>query len=81
MTTDVEHFSSQQCLDTIAIHFGPIEPTGDLEEDAKRDYNLARLIHVMKQYHMAIDHIADKYRNNRFGKMANDYLDWLGIPE
>ena len=66
---------------------GQIEPVGETHTDDKRFENLQILLKLMCKLHVEIDRIATENKDRqecsmaRAGKLCNEYLDWLGIPD
>jgi len=64
---------------------GAIDPVGETHTDDKRFENLKVQIELMKELHMQIDAVATENKDrpefsmSRAGKLADEYLDWLGI--
>jgi hypothetical protein len=76
-----------ELIDVVLKLTGPVQPAGETHTDDKRYENLKTLIELAKDIHRLIDNLAyenaksDLFSLKRAGKEANDYLDWLGIPE
>lgn len=74
-------------LEIVNRLIGKIEPIGETNVDNIRLENIKNMIELMKDLHIQIDNIAyynkDRHEHSmkEIGKLANDYLDWLGIKE
>ena len=78
--------NEKEILKVINYLIGNITPIGDEAADEVSMQNIEKLISIMKGLHLKIDEIASlKYEGldskKRIIKLANDYLDWLGIEE
>jgi hypothetical protein len=78
--------NEEEILRLIEYLIGNITPIGDEAADEVSMQNIEKLISIMKKLHLRIDEIASlKYEGldskKRVIKLANDYLDWLGIEE
>jgi len=78
--------NEEEILRLIEYLIGNITPIGDEAADEVSMQNIEKLISIMKELHMKIDEIASLKDNGydskkRVIKLANDYLDWLGIEE
>lgn len=76
----------EEILKLIGYLIGTITPIGNEAADEVAMQNIEKFISIMKGLHMKIDEIASlKYEGldskKRVIKLANDYLDWLGIEE
>ena len=77
--------TAEELLTLIATLIGPVEPTGDTAADDIREQNMKTLIELSKELHVVIDHTAAIYKDSKYGsekrigKLADDYLNWLGI--
>ena len=76
----------EEILKLIGFLIGTITPIGSESADEVAMQNIEKFISIMKELHMKIDEIASlKYEgcdsNKRVIKLANDYLDWLGIEQ
>ena len=76
-----------EVIDIVNKLIGPIEPVGETHVDDGRYENLQQMLKLMQALHMQIDEIAhenkgrQEYSMSRAGKLADAYLDWLGIEE
>jgi hypothetical protein len=78
--------NEEEILKLIGFLIGNITPIGSESADEVAMQNIEKLISIMKELHMKIDEIASLKDNGydskkRVIKLANDYLDWLGIEE
>ena len=78
--------NEEEILKLIGFLIGNITPIGEESADEVAMQNIEKLISIMKKLHLRIDEIASlKYEGldskKRVIKLANDYLDWLGIEE
>jgi hypothetical protein len=76
----------EEILKLIECLIGNIIPIGDEAVDEVAMQNIEKLIPIMKELHLRIDTVAslkdEGYDSmKRVIKLANDYLDWLGIEE
>ena len=77
---------TEEILKLLNILIGNIKPIGDAHADEQAKKNLELLISVAKEIHLKIDDVSSrqdsKYASiKEVAKIANDYLDWLGIEE
>ena len=78
--------NEEEILRLIEYLIGNITPIGDESADEVSMQNIEKLISIMKKLHLRIDEIASLKHEGldskkRVIKLANDYLDWLGIEE
>lgn len=78
--------NTEEILKLLNILIGNVKPIGDAHSDEQAKKNLELLISVAKEIHLKIDDVAtrqdSKYASiKEVAKVANDYLDWLGIEE
>lgn len=73
--------------DIVMKLIGPVEPTGDCHEDARRKQNLEALISLTDGlltaiYRIAYQNMASEGRSRReAGKLCNDFLAKVGIAD
>jgi len=78
--------NKEEILKLLNILIGNIKPIGDSATDKCAKENLELLISVEKEIHLKIDEVSSmqnfEYASiKEVAKVANDYLDWLGIEE
>ena len=78
--------NEEEILKLIECLIGNIIPIGDEAVDEVAMQNIEKLIPIMKELHLRIDTVAslkdEGYDSKkRVIKLANDYLDWLGIEQ
>ena len=78
--------NEEEILKLIGFLIGNITPIGSESEDEVSMQNIEKLISIMKELHLRIDAVASLKdegcdSKKRVIKLANDYLDWLGIEE
>ena len=78
--------NEEEILKLIECLIGNIIPIGDEAVDKVAMQNIEKLIPIMKELHLRIDTVASLKdegldSKKRIIKLANDYLDWLGIEE
>lgn len=78
--------NEEEILKLIECLIGNIIPIGDEAVDKVVMQNIEKLIPIMKELHLRIDTVASLKdegcdSKKRVIKLANDYLDWLGIVE
>ena len=78
--------NEEEILKLIECLIGNIIPIGDEAVDKVAMQNIEKLIPIMKELHLRIDTVASLKdegcdSKKRVIKLANDYLDWLGIEE
>ena len=78
--------NEEEILKLIGFLIGNITPIGDEAADEVSMQNIEKLISIMKELHLRIDAVASLKdegldSKKRVIKLANEYLDWLGIEE
>ena len=78
--------SKEEILKLLRYLIGNIVPIGDESTDNLAMQNMEKLISIMKELHMEIDSVASLKdegldTKKQVIKLADDYLDWLGIEE
>ena len=78
--------NAEEILKLIECLIGNIIPIGDGVIDKVAMQNIEKIIPIMKELHLRIDAVASLKdegldSKKRVIKLANDYLDWLGIKE
>ena len=78
--------SEEEILKLIGFLIGNIIPIDDEASDGVAMKNIEKIISIMKELHLRIDTVASLKdegcdSKKRVIKLANDYLDWLGIEE
>lgn len=78
--------NEEEILKLIGFLIGNITPIGSESADELAMQNIEKLISIMKELHREIDSVASLKdegldSKKRVIKLANDYLDWLGIEE
>ena len=78
--------NGEEILRLIEYLIGNITPIGDEAVDEVAMQNIEKLIPIMKELHLRIDTVASLKdegcdSKKRVIKLANDYLDWLGIEQ
>ena len=78
--------NEKEILKVINYLIGNITPIGDEAADQVAMENIEKLVFIMKELYLKIDRIS-ALKDNGYNskkqviKLANDYLDWLGIEE
>lgn len=78
--------NTEEILKLLDVLIGNIKSIGDAHADEQAKKNLELLISVAKEIHLKIDEVSSMqgplYKSmDEVAKIANKYLDWLGIEE